>query len=125
MASAASLAKALVVRFDDAVDTRVDRIRGNPRIDRTMYAASELGDWSLIWHLIGAGQAMLPGRDPSSAVRLSAILGVASALFTVGFKRLFRRHRPGLEAARPRPHRPRTPRPHPSPPAPPPPPSDP
>src|SRR3546814_4798167 len=110
MASAASLAKALVVRFDDAVDTRVDRIRGNPRIDRTMYAASELGDWSLIWHLIGAGQAMLPGRDPSSAVRLSAILGVESALVNVGVKRLFRRHRPVWEEDRPRPHRLRTPR---------------
>src|SRR3546814_4282954 len=75
-----------------------------------MYAASELGDWSLIWHLIGAGQAMLPGRDPSSAVRLSAILGVESALVNVGVKRLFRRHRPVWEEDRPRPHRLRTPR---------------
>src|SRR3546814_17903342 len=113
MASAASLAKALVVRFDDAVDTRVDRIRGNPRIDRTMYAASEPGDWSLIWHLIGAGQAMLPGRDPSSAVRLSAILGVESEIVNVGVKRLFRRHRPVWDADRTRPPRRRTTRPRP------------
>ena len=72
--------KAVVVRFDDAVDTRVDRLRGHPVLDRVMYAASELGDWALIWHLIGAGQGLLPGRDPRSAVRLSVILGAESLL---------------------------------------------
>ena len=35
-------------------------------LDRVMYGASELGDWSLIWHLVGLGQALLPGRDPMS-----------------------------------------------------------
>src|SRR3546814_14340505 len=105
MASAASLAKALVVRFDDAVDTRVDRIRGNPRIDRTMYASSLPGAWSLIWHLIGAAPAMLPGRDSSSAVRLYALLGVESALVNVVVNSLFRRRPPVGEAGTPLPHR--------------------
>lgn len=103
-------AKAAVVRFDAAVDERVDRLRGNAVLDRAMYAASELGDWSLIWHLVAAGQAMLPGRDPSSAVRVSAILGAESLVVNGGVKSLFRRHRPVWESERPRPHRLRTPR---------------
>lgn len=103
-------AKDAVVRFDAAVDERVDRLRGNPVLDRAMYAASELGDWSLIWHLVAAGQAVLPGRHPSSAVRVSAILGVESVLVNGVVKTLFRRHRPVWESERPRPHRLRTPR---------------
>ena len=74
----------VVVRFDDAVDTRLDGVRGRPKLDRLMYGASELGDWSLIWHLVGVSQALLPGRDPMTAVRLSAILGAESALVNVG-----------------------------------------
>ena len=75
-----------------------------------MYAASELGDWSLIWHLIGASQALLPGRDPMTAVRLSVILGAESLLVNGGVKSLFRRTRPVWADELPRPHRLRTPR---------------
>lgn len=102
-------AKQAIVDFDEAVDQRVDRIRGHRTIDRLMYGASELGDWSLIWHLIGAGQGLLPGRDPLGAVRVSAILGVESLLVNGGIKSLFRRHRPVWEEDRPRPHRIRKP----------------
>jgi undecaprenyl-diphosphatase len=103
-------AKAAVIRFDEAVDTRVDRVRGNPALDRVMYTASELGDWSLVWHLLGAAQAMRPSRSASSAVRVSAILGMESALVNGVVKSAFRRHRPVWESERPRPHRLRTPR---------------
>lgn len=103
-------AKAAVIAFDEAVDRRVDRVRGNPTIDRVMYAASELGDWALIWHLLGAAQAARPGRDPASAARLSIILGVESVLVNGVVKSAFRRVRPVWEEERPRPHRLRTPR---------------
>ena len=102
-------AKQVIVDFDEAIDQRVDRIRGHRTIDRLMYGASELGDWSLIWHLIGAGQGLLPGRDPMSAARASAILGAESLLVNGAIKSLFRRHRPVWEVDRPRPHRIRTP----------------
>lgn len=75
-----------------------------------MYAASELGDWSLIWHLIGVGQALLPGRDPMSAVRLSAILGIESILVNGVIKSFFRRTRPVWVGDADRPHKLRTPR---------------
>jgi undecaprenyl-diphosphatase len=45
-----------------------------------------------------------------SAVRLSAVLGVESALVNGGIKSLFRRHRPVWESDVARPHRLRTPR---------------
>jgi undecaprenyl-diphosphatase len=103
-------ARSLVARFDAAVDSQVERLRGKPAVDRVMYAASELGDWSLIWHLIGAGQGLLPGRDPMSAVRLSVILGVESVLVNGVIKSFFRRVRPVWEDEAPRPHRLRQPR---------------
>lgn len=102
-------AKQLIVDFDEAVDQRVDRMRGHRGLDRLMYGASALGDWSLVWHLIGTGRASLPGRDPMSAVRMSTILGVESVLVNGAVKSLFRRHRPVWEQDRPRPHRVRTP----------------
>ena len=102
-------AKQLIVDFDEAVDRKVDGLRGRPALDKVMYGASELGDWSLIWHTVGVAQALLPGRDPMSAVRLSAILGAESLLVNGAIKSVFRRRRPVWEVERPRPHRVRTP----------------
>ena len=99
----------LIIDFDEAVDTRVDRIRGHRGLDRLMYAATEVGDWSLLWHTIGFGQALLPGRDPMTAVRLSTILAAESLLVNGGIKSIFMRHRPVWEEDRPRPHRVRRP----------------
>jgi membrane-associated phospholipid phosphatase len=99
-----------VGRFDARADGRLDRLRGNRVVDRVMYGASELGDWSLVWHLVGLGQALLPGREPMSAVRLSVILGIESVVVNGGIKQLFRRVRPEWTSAEPRPHRLRRPR---------------
>lgn len=110
MAFTLTRVKEAVNGFDVAVDRRVDRLRGHKTLDRVMYGASELGDWSLIWHLIGASQALLPGRDPMTAVRLSAILGVESLLVNGGIKSMFRRARPIWDdEGAPRPHNLRTP----------------
>lgn len=110
MPSSLQRAKRAVHTFDDAVDRGVDRVRGrHPAVDRAMYGVSELGDWSLIWHLIGAGQALLPGRTPMSALRLSAILGAESLLVNGGVKSLFRRKRPEWVDDAPRPHKLRQP----------------
>jgi membrane-associated phospholipid phosphatase len=98
-----------VGRFDAAVDARVDGFRGHPHVDRVMYAASELGDFSLIWHLINATRALGPDRRPIHAVRVATILGVESALVNGPVKSVFRRHRPAWEQERPlRLRRPRT-----------------
>ena len=98
-----------VARFDTAIDTRVDDLRGHPHLDRLMYAASELGDFSLIWHLVSTTRALGPDRRLIHAVRVAAILGVESALVNGPVKSLFKRHRPAWEQERPRKlRRPRT-----------------
>ena len=102
--------KQAIIDFDELVDQRVDRLRGHLVLDKVMYGASHLGDWSLVWHLVGTGQALLPGRDPMGAVRLSAFLGAESLLVNGAIKSLFQRHRPVWEEDRPRPHRVRSPR---------------
>ena len=91
-----------VARFDTAIDTRVDDFRGHPHVDRVMYAASELGDFSLIWHLVSTTRALGPDRRLVHAVRVATILGVESALVNGPVKNVFRRHRPAWEQERPR-----------------------
>jgi membrane-associated phospholipid phosphatase len=95
-------------RFDESVDRAFDHLRGHKAIDRLMYAASELGDFSLIWHLVGAAQGLRSERHLARAVRLAVALGAESALVNVGIKSLFRRERPVHDAARP--HRLRQPK---------------
>jgi membrane-associated phospholipid phosphatase len=104
----ASDAALLVARFDAAVESLFDRLRGHRGADRLMYAASELGDFSLIWHLTSTTRALAPDRDWIHAVRVAAVLGVESGLVNGPVKSLFRRHRPVWEEERP--HRLRRPR---------------
>lgn len=87
--------------FDDAVDVAFDRVRGHKVVDRLFYEASELGDFSLLWQLVGALQAV-GSTDPIAAlVRSSSILGVESVAVNQGVKRLFDRERPVHDGERP------------------------
>jgi undecaprenyl-diphosphatase len=97
-------ARRAAARFDERVEVRVERLRGHRVLDRLFYAASELGEWSLIWFLIGLLQALLPGRDPLSVLRLAVIMGIESGLVNGPIKQLFRRSRPAWTSDEPRPH---------------------
>lgn len=90
-----------VARLDADVDRAFGRLRGRPTADRLMYVTSELGDWSLIWQIVGTAQALRPSRRPISAVRLAVVLGAESALVNGPIKSLFRRHRPIPPEVRP------------------------
>lgn len=96
-----------VARFDVAVDRAFDQMRGNPLTDRFFYGASELGDWSLIWHVAGVARGLGPSGF-EGAVRQALALGAESALVNGLVKSLFRRRRPIIDTIRP--HRLRTPR---------------
>jgi undecaprenyl-diphosphatase len=87
--------------FDDAVDARFDRIRGIPAVDRVLYSVTELADFSLLWHLIGATRGLRSDTHAAEAVRLSVVLGVESTLVNGGLKSLFKRSRPVPDFARP------------------------
>ena len=85
-------------------------MRGNKTADRAFYAASELGDFSLIWHLVGVARGLTSEQRADEALRLSAVLAAESVLVNGVVKSFFRRKRPVWEAVDPRPHRLRTPR---------------
>lgn len=92
---------AIVRRFDESVDAAFDRIRGNPVADRLFYAVTELGDFGLIWLLIGAVQALGGDEEIEEFARLAVALGVESVVVNGVIKSAFRRERPVLETERP------------------------
>ena len=95
--------------LDDRIDSAFDAIRGNKVADRFFYGASELADFSLIWHILGAARGVTSDRRADEAIRLSAVLAVESVLVNGVIKSLFRRKRPVWESEAPRPHKLRQP----------------
>lgn len=90
-----------VSKFDEVVDIGFDRLRGNAIADRVFYTASELGDFSLIWHIVNGARGL--GRSSQKpTIRLAVALGIESALVNGVIKSFFGRRRP--VAAEPRPH---------------------
>jgi undecaprenyl-diphosphatase len=75
-------------------DEQLERLRGNAITDRLFKSASFLGDFSVIWHLIGIGRAVIDPSTIRQSVTLSVLLGAESLIVNQGLKRLFRRTRP-------------------------------
>jgi membrane-associated phospholipid phosphatase len=80
--------------FDRLVDEWLERMRGNSVADKVFVLASELGDFSLIWHLVGAARGTISDRDADQSFVFAALLGVESLVVNQGLKRLFNRRRP-------------------------------
>jgi len=87
--------------FDKVVDKAWEPLRGNPNLDRLFYTASELADFSLLWHLTGTARGVMRRNGHREAIRLSAALGAESAFVNGAVKSLFRRKRPAHEVERP------------------------
>lgn len=87
--------------IDDIVDSWFDSLRGNPAIDRLFYRATELGDWSLIWHLLAALGAVRSRRLEENAVRVIGALAVESLFVNGLVKSIVGRKRPVAEFTRP------------------------
>ncbi|CAB4697838.1 MAG: phosphatase PAP2 family protein [Actinobacteria bacterium] len=83
-----------VEAFDQWADELLDRLRGNPLADQVFTAASHLGDFSLIWHLVSAARGLGSERAASDAFVMAALIGAESLIVNQGVKRLFRRTRP-------------------------------
>ncbi len=87
---------AAVEAFDEAVEQLFASLRGNPMADRVFYAASELGNFSILWHALAwAGATSKRGRR--RALRVSVALAVESALVNGPIKSAFNRSRPLAE----------------------------
>lgn len=98
-----------IARFDRAVDRRWEALRGHKLLDRVMYGASDVGEFSQLWHVLGAIRALAPRREASDALRFSALMALESLIVNQGVKRLFARRRPGTAAENPTRHRLRQP----------------
>ena len=96
-----------IQRFDDMVDGWFDHLRGTEPADRILYALTELGDFGLIWVLLGWAKAPRSDADTRAALRLSAALGVESVVINGLVKSQFKRERPVVQE--PRPHKMRVP----------------
>lgn len=83
-----------VARLDAALDRRLEPWRDSELASRVFTAASHLGDWSLIWHLVGAARGITSEKRAAQALALSALLGAESLIVNQGVKRLFKRERP-------------------------------
>ncbi|HQY84194.1 MAG: phosphatase PAP2 family protein [Acidimicrobiaceae bacterium] len=90
-----------VESFDAWADAQLERLRGNKAADVVFTTASELGDFSLIWHLVGAVRGLTSDHHANQAFIFSAFIGAESIIVNQGIKRLFRRTRP-TEAGDPR-----------------------
>ncbi len=89
-----SLVRSPIERFDDAVDRGFDRLRGRRVPDKVFYLASDLGDFSLVWMILGALRGLRSERDWHAALRLGAAAGAESFLVNWVVKSFFRRSRP-------------------------------
>lgn len=84
---------ARVASFDTRVDSSLEHLRGRPVLDGLFRGASTVGDFSLIWHLIGLVVGLVVS-DLGDALWFSALIGLESLVVNQGIKRLFRRTRP-------------------------------
>jgi undecaprenyl-diphosphatase len=95
-------AASAVARFDHAADAAFDRLRGNPAADRLFYTATSMGDFSLVWLILGALRGLRSERDWHAAVRLGLGMGAESVLVNALIKSAFQRRRPAWDLERPR-----------------------
>ena len=83
-----------VARFDATADRVLEPLRNNRAAAALFGAASTIGDFSIVWHVIGFLRAIGSGHRLQQAIALSCVLGVESLIVNQGIKRLFRRERP-------------------------------
>ena len=80
--------------FDERGDNLLEPLRNNRRTNSVFGFASAVGDFSLVWHVIGLLYAIGSVHRLQQALALSIALGAESLIVNQGIKRLFRRERP-------------------------------
>ncbi|MCA1690897.1 MAG: phosphatase PAP2 family protein [Actinobacteria bacterium] len=100
MPSLLAVPRACVSLLDERLDAALDQLRGHPVADRVFYSASELGDFSLLWLILGAARGLRSEQDERAAVRLGIGALIETTLVNGLIKSLFRRKRPPWDAPR-------------------------
>ena len=80
--------------FDQAGDRILEPLRNNKATIALFGAASTIGDFSIVWHVVGFLRAIGSSARLQEAIALSVALGAESLIVNQGIKRLFRRERP-------------------------------
>ena len=84
----------LHLRMDAAVDNALEHIRDNKIVIVIFSIASAVGDFGLLWHIIGLVRAIGSIDRLQQALIFSILIGLESLILNQGIKRLFRRSRP-------------------------------
>jgi membrane-associated phospholipid phosphatase len=85
-----------VADFDAAADALLEQVRGHHVVDRIFTRASDIGDFSAVWHVVNVTRGIVV-RRPDQVVALAVALGLESLIVNQGVKRVFDRPRPTLE----------------------------
>lgn len=80
--------------FDDRFDAILEPWRNKKFVVVIFTIASAVGDFGLLWHLIGFTRSIGSTARLREAVAFSLLIGIESLLLNQGIKRLFRRTRP-------------------------------
>jgi membrane-associated phospholipid phosphatase len=80
--------------FDSAGDRILEPLRSNKASVLLFGFASTIGDFSIVWHVIGLIRSIGSSERFQQALALSIALGIESLIVNQGIKRLFRRERP-------------------------------
>jgi len=86
--------KLLHLRMDTAVDNALEHIRDNKLVIVIFSIASAVGDFGLLWHIIGLVRSIGSIDRLQQALIFSILIGLESLILNQGIKRLFRRSRP-------------------------------
>ena len=80
--------------FDNKVDSALENIRDYKFVKVIFSIASAVGDFGILWHIIGLLRAIGSVDRFQQALVFSTMIGIESLLLNQGIKRLFRRSRP-------------------------------
>lgn len=80
--------------FDSAGDRILEPLRTNKASVLFFGFASTVGDFSIVWHVVGLLRSIGSTERFQQALALSVALGIESLIVNQGVKRLFRRERP-------------------------------
>lgn len=81
-------------RLDARVDVALEPLRRWRPTVWLFSVASLLGDFGMLWHIVGVGRAVADSARWPQALTLSALMGVESLTVNQGIKPFFKRRRP-------------------------------
>lgn len=80
--------------FDEAGDRVLEPLRNHRATNALFGFASKVGDFSVVWHVVGLVRAIGSVDRLQQALALSIALGFESLIVNQGIKKLFKRERP-------------------------------